>query len=65
MTRGQAGFLIGFLIAVLIWAAGFWVAFGAAFAGVIGYAVVRVVDGDVDVTALGERIGLGDGGDNS
>ncbi len=52
MTRGQAGFFIGFALAVLVWAAGFWVALGAALAGVIGWAVVRLLEGDLDLDEL-------------
>lgn len=52
MTRGQAGFFIGFALAVLVWVAGFWVAMGAALAGLIGWAVVRVLDGDLDLEEL-------------
>lgn len=56
MSRRQAGFLIGFLVAVVLWAAGFWVTLGAVVAGAIGYAVVRVVDGEVDLGELTERV---------
>lgn len=52
MTRGQAGFFIGFALAVLAWAAGFWVTLGAALAGLIGWAAVRVLDGGVDIDEL-------------
>lgn len=52
MTRGQAGFFIGFALAVLVWAAGFWVALGAALAGVVGWAVVRLLEGDLDLDEL-------------
>lgn len=52
MTRGQAGFFIGFALAVLAWAAGFWVALGAALAGLVGWAVVRVLEGNVDIDEL-------------
>lgn len=52
MTRGQAGFFIGFALAVIVWAAGFWVAIGAGLAGLIGWATVRVIEGDVDLDEL-------------
>ena len=52
MTRGQAGFFIGFALAVIVWAAGFWVAVGAGLAGLIGWATVRVIEGDVDLDEL-------------
>lgn len=55
MSHGQAGFLIGFLIAVLLWAAGFWVTVGAVAAGLLGFAAVRIVDGDLDVSELSDR----------
>lgn len=61
MTRGQAGFFIGFALAVLLWAAGFWVMLGAAFAGLIGWAVVRTIDGDVDLEQLGDAFLRGRG----
>ncbi|MBW3602139.1 MAG: hypothetical protein KY434_05500 [Actinobacteria bacterium] len=56
MSRRQTGFLIGFLIAVLGWAAGLWVTLGAILAGLIGYLVVRVLDGDVDLSELADRV---------
>lgn len=52
MTRGQAGFFIGFALAVLVWAAGFWVAAGAALAGLVGWAVARLLEGDLDLDEL-------------
>ncbi len=52
MTRGQAGFFIGFALAVLVWAAGLWVALGAALAGLIGWVVVYVLERDVDLEEL-------------
>lgn len=60
MTSGQAGFLIGFALAVLVWAGGFWVTVGAALAGLIGWAVVRVLDGDVDLDELQNALSRGD-----
>lgn len=54
MSHRQFGFLIGFLIAWLLWAASFWVALGAVFLGLIGYAVARVLEGDLE---LGEFVG--------
>lgn len=52
MTRGQAGFFIGFALTVLAWAAGFWVTLGAALAGLIGWAAVRLLDAGVDIDEL-------------
>ena len=56
MTRGQAGFFIGFALAVLVWAAGFWVALGAGLAGLVGWAVVRVLEGDVDLDEVNRAL---------
>jgi hypothetical protein len=56
MSRPQFGFLIGFLFAWLLWAASFWVAIGAMFAGVIGYLGVRVIEGDLDLGEMRERV---------
>ncbi|CAN5149919.1 hypothetical protein BH20ACT9_BH20ACT9_16330 [soil metagenome] len=56
MSRRQTGFLIGFLIAVFGWVAGFWVTLGAILAGLIGYVVVRVLDGDVDLSEFADRV---------
>lgn len=61
MSRGQAGFFIGFALVVFLWFAGFWVALGAAVAGVVGYAVARISEGDVDLRPFAERLsGRGD-----
>lgn len=60
VTAGQAGFFIGFALAVLVWAAGFWVAVGAGAAGLVGWAVVRVLRGDVDLDELQNALSRGD-----
>ena len=57
MSNRQFGFLVGFLVAWLLWAASLWVAVGALVAGVIGYAVVRGLEGDLDLAHLAERLG--------
>lgn len=62
MTSGQAGFFIGFALAVLVWAAGFWVALGAGAVGLLGWAAVRALDGDVDLEELQDALSRGDGG---
>ncbi|ASW54985.1 hypothetical protein [Plantactinospora sp. KBS50] len=55
MTRQQYGFLIGFLIAALWAIAGFGAAAGAVVAGLAGWLVVRVLEGDVQVAGLFDR----------
>lgn len=55
MSRRQYGFLIGLLIA-WVWATTtFLIAVGVAFAGVIGYWVARVLEGDVNLGELSNR----------
>jgi hypothetical protein len=46
VSRRQYGFLIGFLFVWLAWAAS-WVVLGAVAAGLLGYLVVRVLEGDL------------------
>ncbi len=48
MSRQQFAFIIGVLLVWLAWAAG-WVVLAAIAAGLIGLAVVRVLEGDVDL----------------
>jgi hypothetical protein len=53
VSHRQFGFLIGLLIAWLWATTGFLVALGAAAAGLLGYGLVRVLEGDIrwgDVT---------------
>jgi len=57
MSDRQFGFLVGFLFAWLLWAASLWVAVGALVAGLIGYAVARTLEGDLDLADLAERLG--------
>jgi uncharacterized membrane protein len=55
MSRRQFGFLVGFLVAWLWWAAGFWVGLGAILLGLIGYATARALEGDLDLGELTDR----------
>jgi hypothetical protein len=54
VSRRQFGFLIGVLLVWLAWDAG-WVVLAAVAAGVVGYGIVRVLEGDFDITELSER----------
>ncbi|MFG3601204.1 hypothetical protein [Micromonospora chersina] len=55
MTRGQFGFLAGFLV-VAVWAlGGAGAAAAATMAGLVGWLLVRVRDGDVTVPGLADR----------
>lgn len=54
MSRRQFAFLIGVLLVWLAWVAG-WVVLAAIAAGLIGWGVVRVLEGDVDLGELSER----------
>ncbi len=55
MSRRQFGFLVGFLLVWLAYDAG-WVVLAGAAAGLIGYGIVRVLEGGlIDFTELTER----------
>ncbi|WBB69007.1 hypothetical protein [Micromonospora sp. WMMD812] len=56
MSRQQFGFLAGFLVVAVWAAAGIGVAALAVLAGLFGWLVVRVLDGDLAVTGLGDRV---------
>lgn len=55
MSRQQFGFVIGFLVAAIWAVAGFGAAAGAVLAGLLGWLVVRVLDGDPTVAGLADR----------
>jgi hypothetical protein len=57
MSRQQFGFIAGFLVAAVWAVAGFGAAAGAVLAGLVGWLVVRVLDGDVTVAGLADRAG--------
>jgi hypothetical protein len=46
--------LVGLLLVWLAWDAG-WVVLAGAAAGLIGYGIVRVLEGDFDLTELSDR----------
>ncbi len=48
MSRQQFAFIIGVLLVWLAWTEG-WVVLAGVAAGLIGLAVVRVLEGDVDL----------------
>jgi hypothetical protein len=55
MSHRQYGFLVGLLV-VWLWASvGFLVAVAAVAAGLVGYAVARVLDGGVDLGEVASR----------
>ncbi|MFG2054605.1 hypothetical protein ACGFI9_11310 [Micromonospora sp. NPDC048930] len=57
MTRQQFGFLAGFLL-VAVWAlGGAGAAAAATLAGLVGWLLVRAVDGDATVPGLADRVG--------
>ena len=54
MSRQQFAFLIGVLLVWLAWEGG-WVVLAGVAAGLIGLAVVRVLEGTLDINDLTER----------
>lgn len=55
MTRQQFGFLAGFLL-VAVWAlGGAGAAAAATLAGLVGWLLVRALDGDITVPGLADR----------
>jgi hypothetical protein len=59
MSRQQFAFAIGFAVVAVWTAAGFGAAVAAVLAGVAGFMIARVLDGQVDVGELMDRIGAG------
>ncbi|GIL24976.1 hypothetical protein [Actinocatenispora comari] len=57
MSHRQYAFLVGLLIAWLWASAGFLVAVGGVAAGLVGYAIVRVLEGDISLGDLTDRFG--------
>jgi hypothetical protein len=56
MTKTQFGFAVGFAIAV-VWAlAGFLVVIAAVVAGLLGFALVRVLEGSPEVSEFMSRL---------
>ena len=56
LSRQQFGFVIGLLIAAIWAVAGFAAAAGAVLAGLAGWLVGRVLDGQVDLAGLVDRV---------
>ncbi len=54
MSRRQYGFLIGFLVVWLAWEAT-WVVLAGLAAGLVGYLVVKLLEGDLDLDELTDR----------
>jgi hypothetical protein len=54
VSRRQYAFLMGVVLVWIAWAAG-WVVFAAIAAGLVGYAVVRLLEGDPGLGELSER----------
>jgi hypothetical protein len=56
MTKTQFGFAVGFAIAV-VWAlAGFLVVIAAVVAGLLGFGLVRVLEGSPEASELMSRL---------
>jgi hypothetical protein len=54
VSRSQYAFIVGVLLVWLAWAAG-WVVLAAIAAGLIGWGIVRALEGDVDFGEISER----------
>ncbi len=54
MTRSQYVFLIAVLLVWLAWEAG-WVVLAAVAAGLIGWGIVRVLEGELDLDQMTAR----------
>ena len=55
MSRQQFAFIVGVLLVWLAWDAG-WVFLAAVVAGLIGVAIVRVVEGELDLGGLADKV---------
>ena len=54
MSRSQFAFIVGVLLVWFAWAAG-WVVLAGIAAGLIGWGIVRVLEGDVDLGQISQR----------
>ena len=54
MSRGQFAFIVGVLLVWFAWAAG-WIVLAGIAAGLIGWGIVRVLEGGVDLGEVSER----------
>jgi hypothetical protein len=54
MSRPQYAFIVGVLLVWLAWDAG-WVVLAAVAAGLIGLGIVRVLEGELDLSEITER----------
>jgi hypothetical protein len=55
MSNRQFVVLLGVILVWLAWAAG-WVVLAAVAAGLIGLAIVRLLEGDLDLAEIGARM---------
>jgi hypothetical protein len=54
VSRGQFAFIVGVLLVWFAWVAG-WVVLAGIAAGLIGWGIVRALEGDVDLGEITER----------
>lgn len=55
MSRRQFGFAVGFFIAWMWAVTGFLLTLGAVCAGVVGYLLVLVFEGEIDLGSITDR----------